>query len=86
MILSVWEPLLTQITWAPLAAAVPVAAEQGDDGKFEEEKQAEARGRPGGGRPAGPRAPPRCPRAARRGGAGGGGGLGGGAVLGAARG
>src|SRR5690349_2626060 len=42
VILSVWEPLLTQITWAPLAAAVPVAAEQGDDGKFEEEKQAEA--------------------------------------------
>ncbi|WP_433244927.1 universal stress protein [Actinomadura nitritigenes] len=41
VILSVWEPLLTQITWAPLAAAVPVAAE-GDDGKFEEEKQAEA--------------------------------------------
>ncbi|QKG22641.1 universal stress protein [Actinomadura verrucosospora] len=42
VILSVWEPLLAQLTWAPLAAGVPVTAEQGDDGKFEEEKQAEA--------------------------------------------
>ena len=40
VIMSVWEPLLTQLTWAPLAAAVPVAAEP-DDGKWEEEKQAE---------------------------------------------
>ncbi|MBO2460573.1 universal stress protein [Actinomadura violacea] len=47
VILSVWEPLLTQLTWAPLAAGVPVAAEQGEDGKFEEEKQAEALARKG---------------------------------------
>jgi nucleotide-binding universal stress UspA family protein len=47
VILSVWEPLLTQITWMPLAAGIPIAAEQGDDGKFEEEKQAEALARKG---------------------------------------
>ncbi|WP_433476717.1 universal stress protein [Spirillospora sp. CA-142024] len=38
VIMTVWEPLLAQLGWAPLAAAAPVA-EPGD--KYEEEKQAE---------------------------------------------
>lgn len=40
VIMTVWEPLLTQITWAPLATATPVTAEAPGD-KYEEEKQAE---------------------------------------------
>lgn len=40
VIMTVWEPLLTQITWAPLATATPVTAEAPGD-QYEEEKQAE---------------------------------------------
>ncbi|MER7547828.1 universal stress protein [Actinomadura sp.] len=46
VVMTVWEPLLTQLGWAPLAAAVPVAAEAPDEG-FEEEKQAEELARKG---------------------------------------
>lgn len=41
VIMTVWEPLLTQISLAPLAAAVPVAAEPEPGERFEEEVQAE---------------------------------------------
>lgn len=40
VIMTVWEPLIMQLGWAPLAAAAPVLPEQ-PDGKWEEEKQAE---------------------------------------------
>ncbi|NEA24903.1 universal stress protein [Actinomadura bangladeshensis] len=46
VVMTVWEPLLTQLSWAPLAAAVPVAAEAPGD-KYEEEKQAEQLARKG---------------------------------------
>ncbi|GAA4311113.1 nucleotide-binding universal stress UspA family protein [Actinomadura luteofluorescens] len=41
VIMTVWEPLLTQISWAPLAAAVPVAGRLDEGEQYEEEKQAE---------------------------------------------
>ncbi|TDD80987.1 universal stress protein [Actinomadura rubrisoli] len=41
VVLTVWEPLLAQIAWAPLAAATPVTTTGMPDDKFEEEKQAE---------------------------------------------
>jgi nucleotide-binding universal stress UspA family protein len=40
VIMTVWEPLVAQLGWAPLAAAAPVLPDQPDD-KYEEEKQAE---------------------------------------------
>ncbi|MFA1551352.1 universal stress protein [Actinomadura chokoriensis] len=40
VIMTVWEPLLTQVVWAPIAAVAPVAPEAPGD-KYEEEKQAE---------------------------------------------
>ncbi|MEU5990899.1 universal stress protein [Spirillospora sp. NPDC047418] len=46
VVMTVWEPLLTQLSWAPLAAAVPVTAEAPGD-KYEEEKQAEQLARKG---------------------------------------
>ncbi|NKZ06108.1 universal stress protein [Actinomadura latina] len=46
VVMTVWEPLLTQLSWAPLAAAVPVAADAADD-QYEEEKQAEQLARKG---------------------------------------
>lgn len=47
VVMTVWEPLLTQISFAPLSAATPVATgpEAGD--KFEEERQAERLARQG---------------------------------------
>ncbi|TDC55762.1 universal stress protein [Actinomadura sp. KC345] len=39
VIMTVWEPLLTQISWLPLAAVVSVT--DGEDAEFEEQKQAE---------------------------------------------
>ncbi|MEV5824848.1 universal stress protein [Spirillospora sp. NPDC052242] len=42
VILSVWEPLLAQISWAPIAAAAPIVMQTGGGrDRFEEEKQAE---------------------------------------------
>ncbi|TDD84641.1 universal stress protein [Actinomadura darangshiensis] len=41
VIMTVWEPLLLQMSWAPLAAAAPVAAEPQPGDQWEEEKQAE---------------------------------------------
>ncbi|QXJ24019.1 universal stress protein [Actinomadura graeca] len=46
VILTVWEPLLMQLSWAPLAAAAPVTTDLQDD-QYEEEKQAEALARQG---------------------------------------
>ncbi|GAA1806636.1 universal stress protein [Actinomadura chokoriensis] len=46
VVMTVWEPLLTQLSWAPLAAAVTVAAEAPGD-EYEEEKQAEQLARKG---------------------------------------
>ncbi|MFC6879995.1 MULTISPECIES: universal stress protein [Actinomadura] len=46
VVLTVWEPLLTQLSWAPLAAATPVTTEVPGD-KFEEERQAEGLARQG---------------------------------------
>ncbi|TDC84604.1 universal stress protein [Actinomadura sp. 7K507] len=39
VVMTVWEPLVAQISLAPLAAAIPVAG--GQDADFEEAKQAE---------------------------------------------
>ncbi|MEV4672094.1 MULTISPECIES: universal stress protein [Actinomadura] len=41
VVMTVWEPLLTQITWAPIAAVAPVPAGPQDGDTWEEEKQAE---------------------------------------------
>ncbi|MDL4772771.1 MULTISPECIES: universal stress protein [Thermomonosporaceae] len=41
VVLTVWEPLISQLAWAPLIAAAPVTAEQGGD-QFAEEQQAVA--------------------------------------------
>ncbi|MEU8798875.1 universal stress protein [Spirillospora sp. NPDC048819] len=46
VVMTVWEPLLAQISWMPLASATAVAAwEDGD--RYEEEKQAERLARHG---------------------------------------
>ncbi|MGP4029588.1 universal stress protein [Actinomadura sp. 3N407] len=45
VVMTVWEPLLAQISWAPLAAT-PVAAWRESD-EYEEEKQAERLARHG---------------------------------------
>ncbi|WP_242891320.1 universal stress protein [Actinomadura litoris] len=47
VILTVWEPLLMQIAWAPLAAAAPVPSTDVEDGQYAEEKQAEKLARQG---------------------------------------
>ncbi|MEU8347178.1 Nucleotide-binding universal stress protein, UspA family [Actinomadura meyerae] len=47
VVMTVWEPLLTQITWAPIAAVAPVPAEPKDGDRWEEEKQAEQLARAG---------------------------------------
>ncbi|GAA4234659.1 hypothetical protein GCM10022254_40050 [Actinomadura meridiana] len=47
VIMTVWEPLLTQITFAPLTAATPIATEPQPGDKWEEEKQAEQLARQG---------------------------------------
>ncbi|MFD0691464.1 universal stress protein [Actinomadura fibrosa] len=41
VILTVWEPLLTQISWAPLATVSPVTTSGVPGDQFEEEQQAE---------------------------------------------
>jgi nucleotide-binding universal stress UspA family protein len=41
VVLTVWEPLISQLSWAPLLAASPIAADQTGD-QFEEERQAQA--------------------------------------------
>ncbi|MQY04386.1 universal stress protein [Actinomadura macrotermitis] len=45
VVLSVWEPLLTQMTWAPLATPVPATDPAAE--KFEEESEAEQLSRQG---------------------------------------
>ncbi|MFB4317389.1 universal stress protein [Actinomadura sp. 21ATH] len=40
VVLTVWEPLLSQLAWAPLAAGGPVPVQQHDE-QWEEERQAE---------------------------------------------
>ncbi|MFI0481794.1 universal stress protein [Actinomadura sp. 9N215] len=47
VVLTVWEPLLTQLSWTPLAAAAPVAVDPEPGERFEEEKQAERLARQG---------------------------------------
>ena len=47
VVMTVWEPLLTQLAWAPLASAMPVAGEGGEGDQFEEERQAERLARQG---------------------------------------
>ncbi|WUH98044.1 universal stress protein [Spirillospora sp. NBC_00431] len=47
VVVTVWEPLITQIGWAPLAAATPVAVDPEPGDTFEEERQAEGLARQG---------------------------------------
>ncbi|TDD32691.1 universal stress protein [Actinomadura sp. KC06] len=47
VVMTVLEPLLTQISWAPLAAAAPAIAEPEPGDTFEEERQAERLARQG---------------------------------------
>ncbi|TMQ97521.1 universal stress protein [Actinomadura soli] len=47
VVMTVWEPLLAQLAWAPLAAATPLAGEPEPGEKFEEERQAERLARQG---------------------------------------
>ncbi|MFI0410819.1 universal stress protein [Actinomadura sp. 3N508] len=47
VVMTVWEPLLMQVAWAPLAAATPLAGDPGPGEKFEEERQAERLARQG---------------------------------------
>lgn len=47
VVMTVWEPLLTQISFAPLSAATPVATGPESGDKFEEERQAERLARQG---------------------------------------
>ncbi|RSN55707.1 MULTISPECIES: universal stress protein [Actinomadura] len=42
VVLSVWEPLVSQISWAPIAAAAPVIMQTGGGrNEFEEQQEAE---------------------------------------------
>ncbi|TDB79467.1 universal stress protein [Actinomadura sp. KC216] len=41
VVLTVWEPLLMQVAWAPLAAATPVITDPESGEQWEEERQAE---------------------------------------------
>ncbi|MFD0901077.1 universal stress protein [Actinomadura sediminis] len=68
VILSVWEPLVAQITWAPIAAAAPVVMQTRDREKFEEEKQAERLASKGAELAAAAGLPDVTPRAERSGG------------------
>ncbi|WP_262401315.1 universal stress protein [Actinomadura sp. CNU-125] len=69
MILTVWEPLLTQITWAPIAAAAPVIMQTGGGrDQFEEEQHAQLLAAKGAEFATGAGLPDVTPRAERSGG------------------
>ncbi|GGV20435.1 universal stress protein [Actinomadura cremea] len=70
VILSVWEPLLSQISWAPIAAAAPVVMQTGGGGRdqFEERQQAELLAAKGAEFAAAAGLPDVTPRAERSGG------------------
>ncbi|QFG21990.1 universal stress protein [Actinomadura sp. WMMB 499] len=68
VILSVWEPLLSQISWAPIAAAAPTVMQTGGRTEFEEQRQAELLATKGAEFAAAAGLPDVTPRAERSGG------------------